>query len=292
MRIVVTGAQGQLGHEVVSLGAAQHEMIGLGRAQLDLTDAVAVREVLTALQPDVIIHAAAYTAVDAAESDVEQAFAVNAHSSRQVAMIAQELGARLCYVSTDYVFDGKATSPYREDATPDPQTVYGQSKWLGERLVAQLCARHFIVRTSWVYGVHGKNFVKTMLELATKHKTLRVVCDQLGAPTYTADLAAFLLELTATEQYGVYHASNAGVCSWYEFAKEIFVQAELDVTVEPCTSAEFVRPAPRPSYSVLDHQAQRTRGFSELRPWREGLHAFMERYRQTEEWALYVADRS
>jgi len=191
-------------------------------------------------------------------------------------LAAEEIGAKFVYISTDYVFDGRADKPYREYDRTDPQTVYGRSKLAGEQLVQSLSSRYFIVRTSWVYGKHGANFVKTMLKLAEERDRLKVVHDQIGSPTYTLDLARFLLELVKTDYYGIYHASNSGICSWYEFAKAIFEERRLNVHVEPCTTEEFPRPAPRPAWSVLDHGAIRAHGFEPLRPWREALRHYLQ----------------
>ncbi|PWI56768.1 dTDP-4-dehydrorhamnose reductase [Sulfoacidibacillus thermotolerans] len=291
MKIVVTGANGQLGQDLLLQGAIkQHDMVGLGRAELDVTQLSSVRSQLHALQPDVIVHAAAYTAVDAAESEVERAFAVNAYGTRNLALVANELDARLCYVSTDYVFDGEATQPYGEYDMPHPKTVYGKSKFAGEQLVQQLSHKHYIVRTSWLYGLHGANFVKTMLELGREQHTVQVVQDQVGSPTYTVDLANFVLDLVGTEFYGIYHASNTGACSWYEFAQAIFALAGLSVRVTPCTTEAFMRPAPRPRYSVLDHLALRAQGLSDLRPWPEALDAFLQAYRTTAKGVKDFAD--
>lgn len=275
MTVLVTGAQGQLGRELVRLLAGELSVVGVGREQLDVTDAAQVREVVLRIRPDVIVHAAAYTAVDQAESDEEAAFRVNATGTRHLAELAEEIGAKFCYVSTDYVFDGTANRPYREADVPNPQSVYGKSKRQGEQFALSLSSKSFVVRTSWVYGSFGSNFVKTMLKLARERDVLTVVNDQVGSPTYTQDLARFIGELIQTDRYGVYHATGAGQCSWFDFAKEIFAEANLDVAVQPCTTEEFVRPAPRPRYSVLDNSALRANGFTPLRDWRDALRAFL-----------------
>ena len=277
MKILVTGANGQLGRELVLLQAPRDtEIVGFGRDELDITDLGQCRSVIRAHQPDAIIHCAAYTKVDQAESEPDEAYRVNAYGTRNAALAAEEIGAKFIYISTDYVFDGRADKPYREYDRTDPRTVYGLSKLAGEQLVQSLSSRYFIVRTSWVYGKHGANFVKTMLKLAGERDRLRVVHDQIGSPTYTLDLARFLLELVKTDYFGVYHASNSGHCSWYEFAKAIFEERRLNVHVEPCTTEEFPRPAPRPAWSVLDHGAMRAHGFEPLRPWREALRHYLQ----------------
>ncbi|REK55521.1 MAG: dTDP-4-dehydrorhamnose reductase [Thermobacillus sp.] len=277
MKILVTGANGQLGRELAWLQAPQNmEIIGFGRGEMDITNLAQCRSVIRAHRPDAVIHCAAYTKVDQAESEPDEAYRVNAYGTRNTALAAEEIGAKFVYVSTDYVFDGRADKPYREYDRTDPQTVYGRSKLAGEQLVQSLSSRYFIVRTSWVYGKYGANFVKTMLKLAEDRDRLKVVHDQVGSPTYTLDLARFLLDLVKTDYYGIYHASNSGTCSWYEFAKAIFEERGLNVEVEPCTTAEFPRPAPRPAYSVLDHGAIRVHGLAPLRSWREALRHYLQ----------------
>jgi len=277
LKILITGASGQLGRELVLLtGPTDVEIVGFGRDRLDITNLDSCRSVLVEQRPDAIIHCAAYTAVDQAESEPDAAFRVNASGSRNLAVAAEEIGARLCYVSTDYVFDGKGKAPYNEYDAPNPQTVYGKSKLAGEELVRTLCSRYFIVRTSWVYGKYGHNFVKTMLKLGGERDSLKVVSDQIGSPTYTLDLAEFLVRLVQTERYGTYHASNTGTCSWYEFAQAIFEESGVGVTVEPCSTSDFPRPAPRPAYSVMDHSALRSNGFEPLRHWREALRHYLQ----------------
>ncbi|MCL6443689.1 MAG: dTDP-4-dehydrorhamnose reductase [Alicyclobacillus sp.] len=275
MRILVTGANGQLGQELMRQRVEGVELVGAGRAELDVTVQEQVRAVFRDARPDAVIHAAAYTAVDLAETHPDEAFLVNAMGARNVAVAAEEIGARVCYVSTDYVFDGTGETPYGEYDNPNPQSVYGKTKHAGEILVQTLSSRWFIVRTSWVFGKYGANFVKTMLAKAREVPSLRVVCDQVGSPTYTKDLAALLLQLVATDRYGIYHASNTGSCSWYEFARAIFEEAGIATSVEPCATEEYPRPAPRPRYSVLGHTALRVNGFPLLRPWREALRAFL-----------------
>ncbi len=285
MKVLVTGASGQLGIDtVVVLDRKGHNVLGCNRSQLDITNLEQCQQVIREFMPDVIVHCAAYTAVDAAESDVDGAYLVNATGSRNIAVAAESIGAKVVYISTDYVFDGKGDQPYHEYDNTDPQGIYGKSKRAGEVLTQTLSSRYFIVRTSWVYGLHGNNFVKTMLKLGQEKPELKVVHDQKGSPTYTVDLAEFIAELMLTEKYGVYHASNSGACTWYEFTQEIFRQAQqvLDATIvaklEPCTTADFPRPASRPANSVMEHLSIRTNGFQDIRHWREGLTAFLEAY--------------
>lgn len=274
--LLVTGANGQLGQELVRMGTDAIRIVGYGRDRLDITNLDQCREVIADIRPDAIIHAAAYTAVDKAESEPDEAYRINALGTRNLAIAAREQAAKLCYISTDYVFDGTGTAPYNEYDNTNPQSVYGKSKRAGEILLQSLADRYFIVRTSWVYGKYGNNFVKTMLKLASERDSVTVVADQIGSPTYTYDLAQFLIELVQTEKYGVYHASNTGSCSWYEFAKAIFEESGIPIRTEPCTTEQFPRPAPRPAYSVMDHSAIRQNGFKDLRPWREALRAFLK----------------
>lgn len=282
MRVLVTGSAGQLGQDLVLLLQKQgHEVLGCDRAEMDITDLDQCIEIISGFRPDAVIHCAAHTAVDAAETDIDAAYVINATGSRNVALAAERAGAKLVYISTDYVFDGMGTQPYHEYDNTDPKSIYGKSKRAGEILVQSLSSKFFIVRTSWVYGKYGNNFVKTMLKLGQEKPLLQVVNDQTGSPTYTVDLANFLLELIQTEKYGVYHASNSEFCTWYEFTQAIFAEAEellglkFTAKLEPCATEQFPRPAPRPRYSVMEHLSIRTNGFQDIRPWREGLRDFL-----------------
>lgn len=274
MKVLVTGAQGQLGRDLVALSQGMAHVQGYSRQELDITQLHQVREQIQAYQPDVIIHTAAYTNVDRAESEPDQAYAVNAWGTRNVALVAQEIGAKMIYISSDYVFSGQGNKPYIEFDRPAPTSVYGKSKLAGEELTRSLCPKHFIVRTSWVFGKYGHNFVKTMLKLGQKQSEISVVSDQIGSPTYTVDLAQFLMQLAKSEYYGTYHVSNQGYCSWYDFAEAIFAKYQQDVKVISITTKDFPRPAPRPTYSVMDHMAIRLQGFQLLRHWRDALHAY------------------
>ena len=283
MKVLVTGANGQLGRDVVNLlKKGGNSFLACAREQLDITDQLECSNVISTYDPEVVIHCAAYTAVDAAETDVDGAYQVNAIGTRNIAVAAEQIGAKLIYISTDYVFDGTSDEPYQEYDSTSPQSIYGKSKRAGEVLVQSLSSRWFIVRTSWVYGMHGSNFVKTMLKLGQEKPKLKVVHDQKGSPTYTVDLAHFLQELMSTEKYGVYHASNSGACTWYEFTQAIFEEAQLfpgfhiQAEVDPCATDQFPRPAPRPRNSVMEHLSIRTNGLNDLRPWREGLRDFLK----------------
>ncbi|MGP6148705.1 dTDP-4-dehydrorhamnose reductase [Priestia flexa] len=275
-KVLITGANGQLGKELVDLFTQKgFEVYGFGREDMDITNQAQVKEIIHRIQPNIVLHSAAHTKVDLAEAEPENAFAINSYGTRNVAVAAEQVGAKLVYVSTDYVFDGTGTEPYDEFAPTSPLGIYGKSKLAGEQFVRDLHSQFFIVRTSWVYGKHGANFVKTMLKLGQDKKELSVVADQIGCPTYTLDLATTILELVQTEKYGVYHVSNSGQCSWYEFAKAIFEEAGMNVQVNPCTTEEFPRPAARPAYSVFKHQALEINNISIPRPWKSGLSHFL-----------------
>lgn len=275
MKILITGANGQLGKDLVKILEVNHEVLGCSRDLLDVTNLDQCKQVITDFHPEAIIHAAAYTNVDLAETEQDIAFQINATGSRNIAVAAERIGAKLCYVSTDYVFDGNSPLPYNEYDQTNPVGIYGKSKRAGEYVVQTLSTRYYIVRTSWLYGQYGHNFVKTMLRLSYDKDRLTVVHDQIGSPTYTVDLCHFLNELIQTEKYGIYHASNTGTCTWYEFAKTIFKESGISVQLHPCTTEEFPRPAPRPKYSVLDHMSIRTNNFQEFRHWNDALRSFL-----------------
>lgn len=282
MKVLVTGANGQLGRDVVLLLEKEgHSVLACDRDQMDITNQAQCNDVISSYHPEAVIHCAAYTAVDAAETDIDGAYKVNAVGTRNVAVAAERAGAKLIYISTDYVFDGNSSNPYQEYDNTNPQSVYGKSKRAGELMVQSLSSKWFVVRTSWVYGLYGNNFVKTMLKLGQEKPKLQVVHDQKGSPTFTVDLAGFILELMQTEMYGVYHASNSGTCTWYEFTEAIFAEARnvdgftIQAKLEPCTTEQFPRPAPRPRNSVMDHLSIRTNGLTDIRPWREGLREFI-----------------
>ncbi|MED3936483.1 dTDP-4-dehydrorhamnose reductase [Priestia megaterium] len=275
-KVLITGANGQLGKELVELFTEKgFEVYGFGRDKMDITNQAQVQEVINTLKPNIVLHSAAHTQVDLAESEPDQAFLINAYGTRNVAVAAEAVGAKLVYVSTDYVFDGTSNEPYNEFSPTSPLGVYGKSKLAGEQFVRDLHSKFFIVRTSWVYGKYGANFVKTMLKLGEEREELSVVADQRGCPTYTLDLANAILELVNSEKYGIYHISNSGSCSWYEFAQAIFEEAGINVKVTPCTTADFPRPAARPAYSVFKHMALKMNGFEELRHWKKGLSHFL-----------------
>lgn len=300
MKILVTGDNGQLGHDVINeLAARGHEGIGSGSSaayhgvadgsaasvgpyvQMDITDEVEVRAVLEKIRPDAVIHCAAWTAVDAAEDAENQSKvrAVNVQGTKNIAQICKELDAKMLYISTDYVFDGQGTEPWKADCQDfAPLNVYGRSKLEGERAVKELLEKYFIVRIAWVFGLNGNNFVKTMLKVGKTHDTLRVVNDQIGTPTYTKDLARLLVDMIESEKYGVYHATNeGGYISWYDFAKEIFLQAGYATKVIPVTTEEYgLSKAKRPFNSRLDKSKLVEKGFKPLPDWKDAVGRYLE----------------
>jgi dTDP-4-dehydrorhamnose reductase len=274
MRIVVTGAKGQLGVELMRCLAEGGEVLGVDLPELDITAATCA-DALTALRPDWIVHAAALTDVDRCEREPDAAMTVNARGTHRVAEACRRAGAGLVYLSTDYVFDGTKGAPYLEEDPPNPLNAYGRSKLEGERACA-IAPRSAIVRTAWLYGSHGKNFVRTIREQAAAGGPLRVVDDQVGSPTYATDLAQAIACLLARELRGVFHLTNAGACSWYEFAGAILLlTGQTGVPLRRLTSAELNRPARRPAFSVLENAAWRKAGLPPLRPWQEALAAML-----------------
>lgn len=276
MKILITGYYGQLGRALAKqLEDSSYEVFGFGSKDLDIRSMEDVKQKVLSLKPDVIINCAAHTKVDLCEEDVENAYAINAIGVQNLAISAEDIGAKLVHISTDYVFNGRDPVARREDDPVDPQGIYGKSKLYGENLVQRFCSRHFILRTAWLYG-DGNNFVRTMLRLAKKQDKLTVVGDQFGSPTYTKDLAKAVLALLETEYYGLYHGTCQGECSWYDFACKIFEEMGLAVEVEKVTSEQFVRPAKRPKYSVLDNFVLRLRGLDSFRSWEEALKDYLE----------------
>jgi len=273
MRILVTGAAGMLGRDVVAAAQnAGHDAIALARADLDISDAAAAEHTIATARPDALINCAAWTDVDGAEADEAQASAVNGAGAGQVANAAATAGALTIQVSSDYVFDGTTSKPIPEDAAVRPISAYGRSKLAGERAVARAGGRWMIVRSSWLFGAHGPNFVATMLRLAGEREEIAVVEDQVGCPTYTGHLAAALVELAESSAEGIHHVAGAGAASWNAFAREIFAQAGLGTRVLPSSTAEQNRPAPRPAYSVLGVTRPDT---PRLPAWTDGLTAYL-----------------
>ncbi len=300
MKILVTGVAGQLGHDVMNeLAARGHEGVGSDLAPaysgiadgsavtkaayvpMDITNAAQVREVISAVHPDAVIHCAAWTAVDAAEDADKQAKvqAINVQGTANIAAVCRELDCKMMYISTDYVFNGQGETPWDPDCKDyQPLNVYGQSKLGGELAVSGTLEKYFIVRIAWVFGLNGSNFIKTMLKLSETHDTLRVVCDQIGTPTYTYDLARLLVDMIESEKYGYYHATNeGGYISWYDFACEIFRQAGRATKVQPVTTAEYgVSKAARPFNSRLDKSKLAANGFTPLPDWKDALARYLK----------------
>ena len=278
MKVLVTGVKGQLGYDVVNeLTKRGHEAVGVDVDEMDITDGDACRQVITEANPDAVIHCAAYTAVDAAEDNVDLCRRVNADGTRNIALVCRDLDIKMVYISTDYVFDGQGTRPWEPDDARDPLNVYGVTKCEGEMAVEELVKKFFIVRIAWVFGVNGKNFIKTMLRLGQERGAVSVVDDQIGSPTYTYDLARLLVDMTESEHYGRYHATNEGLCSWYEFACEIFKQAGMtDVKVTPVDSSQFPAKAKRPMNSRMDKSKLAANGFTPLPAWQDALSRYLK----------------
>ena len=276
MKILVTGANGQLGHDILlNLAARGIDGIPADIAEFDITQAAATEQFIAAHQPDAVIHCAAYTAVDKAEDDVELCRLINVTGTENIARACQKINAKMVYVSTDYVFPGTGDTPYETDAQTAPVNAYGMTKLAGELAVKQLLTRYFIVRTSWVFGKNGNNFVKTMLRLGKEREEVSVVCDQIGSPTYTVDLARLLVDMALSEQYGVYHATNEGFCSWAEFAQAIFRKAGLSARVNFITTDQYPVRAHRPLNSRLSKASLNDAGFHRLFPWEDALERFL-----------------
>lgn len=282
MKVLVTGVKGQLGYDVVNeLTKRGHKAIGVDIEEMDITDKNSVKTVITDVNPDAVIHCAAWTAVDLAEDDdkVDIVRKVNAGGTRNIAEVCKKLDCKMIYISTDYVFDGQGTEPWQADCKDyKPLNVYGLTKLEGEIAVAELLEKYFIVRIAWVFGVNGNNFIKTMLNLGKKYERLTVVNDQIGTPTYTYDLARLLVDMVETEKYGYYHATNeGGYISWYEFAVEIFKQAGYTTTVAPVTTEEYgISKAMRPFNSRLDKSKLIENGFEPLPTWQDALSRYLK----------------
>ena len=280
MRIFVTGVKGQLGYDVMNeLAKRGLEGIGVDVEEMDITDSSACDRVIKEASPDAVIHCAAYTAVDAAEDNEELCRRVNGQGTRNIAKVCAELDIPMMYISTDYVFNGQGERPWEPDDTREPLNVYGQTKYEGELAVEELLKKYFTVRIAWVFGLNGKNFIKTMLRLGKERGAVSVVDDQIGSPTYTYDLARLLVDMIQTEKYGRYHATNEGLCSWYEFACEIFKQAGMDVKVTPVDSetynAMYPTAAKRPKNSRMSKDKLEKNGFERLPAWQDALSRYL-----------------
>ena len=276
MKILITGSNGMLGHDLIEVLRDNHELVLTTSKTLDITDKDKTIEFIKENKPDIVINSAAYTDVDGCETNQDLAYAVNGDGVRNLALACREVDCPLVHISTDYVFDGTARDPIAEDGEIGPISVYGKSKLMGEEAIQEILDKYFIIRTAWLYGINGKNFPKTMLELAKNHPEITVVYDEVGTPTYTPDLAQAISELIETDFYGIYRITNSGSCCWCEFARYIFEIAGCDVDVIPVTASEFSRPAPRPSYSVLKNKKWIENGFEPLRDYKEAISEYVE----------------
>jgi len=294
---MIVGCNGQLGTELVTQLTSGHSELGaipqiyrnivltcLDIPQIDITNLERTIAIVEQTRPDLIFNCAAYTNVDACETHEDDAYRVNALGARNLAIAAERVGAKLMHISTDYVFSGDGTRPYREYDPTCPVSVYGKSKRAGEQFVQTFSSRHFIVRTAWLYGYHGKNFVKAILNKARAEGKVTVVGDQRGNPTNAVDLAYHLLKIAATEEYGVYHCTGNGECSWFDFAAEILRLADFGAEAFSCTSDEYPSPTKRPAYSSLDHMMLRTTVGDEMRPWQEAIERFLVNYLKSADW--------
>lgn len=281
MRVLVTGVKGQLGYEVCrELTVRGIENRGVDIDDFDLTDEKAVMEAISAYRPDAVVHCAAYTAVDRAEENEDVCRAVNVDGTRFVARACRAVDAEMVYFSTDYVFPGTGEDFYEVDSPKGPQSVYGRTKLEGEEAVRETLEKYFILRISWVFGINGNNFVRTMLRLSNDHDTLRVVCDQIGSPTYAHDLAPLICDLLATEKYGTYHATNEGVCSWAEFAEAIMKAADRPTRIIPVTTEEYGAKAARPLNSRMSKKSLDEAGFARLPSWQDALRRYLAELRE------------
>ena len=276
MKILVTGVNGQLGYELVKElnNKGYTDILAVDKDEMDITDEKKVKEIILGYKPDVIFHCAAWTAVDKAEDEKEACYNVNVNGTKYISEAAKEIDAKLIYISTDYVFDGTKEGLYEINDEVNPKSVYGETKYKGEQLVRQNVLKHFIVRISWVFGINGNNFIKTMLKLAETRNDLTVVADQFGSPTYTVDLAKLLVEMSETEKYGTYHANNEGYCNWAQFAEHIFKVNDKEVNVKHITSEEYPQKAYRPRNSKLSKQSLDENGFNRLPSWEDAVERY------------------
>ncbi len=281
MRVLVTGAKGQLGTDVMAeLKSNNIEAVGIDREELDIVDAKACEEFFDKANAekriDAVIHCAAYTAVDKAEDEQELSYNINALGTKNIATACKKFDMKLMYISTDYVFNGQGERPWEPDDERQPLNVYGKTKYEGELFVEEIAKKYFIVRIAWVFGIAGNNFIKTMLKLAKERDSLTVVDDQIGSPTYTADLSKLLVSMIQTDKYGRYHATNEGYCSWYEFAKEIFKVAKVTINVAPVDSSAYPAKAKRPANSRMEKKKLDKMGFKRLPSWQDATRRYIE----------------
>jgi len=278
LKILITGSKGQMGRALNRILRKKDdvEIILTDLDEMDITHLSDVERVLNNKKPDIVINCAAHTAVDLCEDDKETAYLINVTGAENLAIVSNEIGAKIVHISTDYIFDGETARPYVEEDEPNPISVYGATKWESEKKVIQNNPRHFIIRTAWLFG-EGNNFVRKMLELAKKTKHLKVVDDQIGTPTSADQVANAIMILIETEDYGIYHGSCEGECSWYEFAKEIFELENMDIDVEPCTSEQFPMKAKRPGYSVLENKRFLEKFNYRFSHWKDEIKTFLNK---------------
>ncbi|MEK5490579.1 dTDP-4-dehydrorhamnose reductase [Paenibacillus sp. FSL R7-0297] len=276
MRVLVTGSNGQLGHDVlICLSSQNIDCLGVDRVDFDLTDLKLTAQFIQEYKPDVMIHCAAFTNVDLAESEIEKCYALNVEATTNIAIQCKKVGSKLVYISTDYIFSGESLEPYETDSGAEPLSVYGKTKLLGEESIRNNILEHFVVRTSWSFGTNGSNFVNTMLRLGREKESIDVVCDQVGSPTYTIDLAKSIVEMIGTTNYGTYHVTNEGYCSWAEFAVEIFKQSGLKTKVNFITSDKFPSVVKRPKNSILSKKSLYEGRFQPLPEWKDALKRYL-----------------
>lgn len=277
MAILVTGVKGQLGYDIMKvLNARGIECLGADIEEFDITDFAAVEKYITAINPSAVIHCSAYTAVDKAEENADLVFKVNVEGPKNIATVCKQIDAKMVYISTDYVFPGVGENAYEVDDEKNPLSVYGKTKLGGEEVVKEILNKYFIVRISWVFGLNGNNFVRTMLKIGKDRDTVNVVNDQIGSPTYTADLAPILCDMVVTDKYGEYHATNEGYCSWSEFAQEIFDLAGYKTKVNPIPTSEYPTKAVRPFNSRMSKKSLDSAGFKRLPDWHDALKRYMK----------------
>lgn len=277
MKVLVTGVKGQLGYDVMkSLAARGIEAVGADIDEFDITDIDMTRSFITKHAPDVVVHCSAYTAVDKAEENPDICYNVNANGPRNIATVCKEIDAKMMYFSTDYVFPGDGEKFYEPDDATGPKGQYGKTKLAGEKAVREILEKYFIVRISWVFGINGNNFVKTMLRLGKERDELNVVCDEIGSPTYTADLSELVCDMIQTDKYGTYHATNEGVCSWADFTKEIFKLAGYNTKVNLVTQKQYGAKAPRPLNSRMSKEKLVQNGFYRLPAWQDALKRYLQ----------------
>lgn len=280
MKVAVTGCKGQLGADLTAeMEKRNLQAAGIDIDTVDITDYEALEAFIEAEKPDAVVHLAAYTAVDKAEQEKEKCALINVKGTENIAKICGKKGIKLLYTSTDYIFGGEGDTPFETDSSPAPCNYYGLTKYEGEQAVKKHCPQHFIVRISWVFGVHGKNFVYTMLRLAENNREIRVVNDQTGSPTFTPDISKLICDMIATDKYGVYHATNEGFCTWAEFAAEIMRRAGKDTKILPISTEQYPTPAKRPRNSRLSKKSLDDAGFTRLPRWEDALDRFLEEVR-------------